>query len=122
MLKTVFLLSVLLIGSARAAPPAPDSDDASIMHGHEAWIEKQETHVGALCCSMADGRPLMDNEIRQRDGHWQVFYAKTHWDGGTDEWLDVPQNAVLPNMSPVGFPIVWVYYGQVRCLALSGAV
>ena len=122
MFKTVLLFGLLLIGQAVAAPPAPGSEDGAIMEGHEDWIENQETQNGSLCCSLADGRPLFDNEIRQRDGHWQVFYAKSHWDQGTDQWLDVPPNAVLPNMSPVGFPIVWIYYGVVRCLALAGAV
>lgn len=121
-LKTVLVFSGLLIGQASAAPPPSGSDDAALMRGHEQWIVRQKSKNGMLCCSMADGRPLMDNEIRQRDGHWQVFYSKEHWDNGTNEWLDVPQEAVLSNMSPIGFPVVWVYYGRVTCLALAGAV
>lgn len=117
----VLFLALILAVAAHAAPPPADSDDAAIMHGHEKWITEQMSPHGGLCCSIADGRPLFDNEIRQRDGHWEIFFSRAHWDGGTDQWLTVPLDAVLPNMSPIGMPVVWVYYGVVRCLALAGS-
>lgn len=92
------------------------------MHGHETWITRQATPNGSICCSLADGRPVDPSELRQRDGHWEVLYSRSHWPEGTGEWLPVPSSAVLPNMSPLGLPVVWVYFGHVRCLALAGAV
>ena len=121
-MRRVIALALLLAGPAVAAPPDPNSADGQIMRGHEDWITKQATPGGSLCCSTSDGRPVDPGEVRQRNGHWEVLYSRSHWPEGTGEWLSVPDSAVLPNMSPLGFPVVWVYFGKVRCLALAGAV
>lgn len=118
----LLLALVLLASPAIAAPPEPGSEDAQIMQGHGPWIERQRSMLGGFCCSSADGRPLYDNEIRRRDGHWEIYHSKGHWGAsGTDTWLPVPPGAVLPNMSEMGFAIAWVMGGTVRCLAIAGA-
>jgi hypothetical protein len=49
----IALLSLVLL----AAAPAPDSEDAQVMAPHAEWITRQRSRIGALCCSLADGRP-----------------------------------------------------------------
>ena len=115
-------LLLLLATAALAAPPIPDSDDARAMAGFESWINDQRGPLG-LCCSISDGRPVSAHEIRIRDGHYEVLYAKRHWpEGNNVSWLPVPQEAILPGVSPLGMPVVWIYRGVVRCFVNAGAV
>lgn len=111
-------LLLCLAPSAIAAPPAPGSDDDVMMAPHTEWITRQHTTNGSLCCSSADGRPA---QVRRVGDQWQVYYDREHWEAGTNTWLNVPPEAVLQQMSPMWQPIAWILYGQVRCLALSGA-
>ncbi len=120
--RTLAILA-LLAGSAQAAPPPAGSPDSVIMHEFSGWIEAQYSAYG-LCCSVADARPMGPDEIRLTNGVYQVLYSRTHWDEAPDPgvWLDIPHDAFLPGVSPVGMPIVWVYHGSVRCAIMAGAV
>ncbi len=122
MSRWLALLIVLSIGAAQAAPPPPESRDGRIMRGFEDWIRGQNNAAGRNCCNVSDGRPLDLSELRVTDGHYQVLYAKRHWAEGTDEWIDVPDGALLKQMSPAGYAIAWINGGRVDCLALAGAV
>ena len=86
------------------------------------WVHDQHTPDGLWCCDISDGRPLNDDEIRIVGDHYEVLYTTQHWRDGTDEWLVVPKQAVLPQVSPMGVPIAWILGGRVYCLAMSGAV
>lgn len=123
-MRHVIALAMIISMSdaALAAPPDPDSNDGFLMRGHERWITDQKTTLGDVCCSISDGRPVQDNELRKRDGHYEVRFSREHWPDGDGSWLPVPDDAVLTRMSPLGLPIAWVYHGVIRCLALAGAV
>ena len=71
---------------------------------------------------MADGRPLDPGELRRTAAGWQLFYGRAHWSDGTDTWIDVPAEAVLPQASPLVLPVAWISRGHVYCLALAGAM
>lgn len=112
----VFLLC--LASSAHGAAPEPGSESAEAFVGHEDWVKGQHAPDGQYCCDLSDGRIA---DVRKRDGHWEVFYAKNTWRDGTDQWLVVPDKALLPQQSPIYFPIAWIMFGHVYCVALSGA-
>ncbi len=116
-----FLAAALFVSPAFARPPAPGSEDAMIMHDFAEWVMTQHSPTGQYCCDISDGRPLHSDEIRVVDGHYEVLYTKRHWTYGTEEWLVVPKDAILPQLSPVGYPIAWVFREHVYCLALAGA-
>ena len=120
-MKGLLFAATLFSAPALARPPAPGSEDAAIMHDFVEWITTQSSSTGQYCCDLSDGRPLHADEIRVIDGHYQVLYTKRHWDNGTEQWLQVPKEAILPQLSPVGYPIVWILNAHVYCFALSGA-
>lgn len=82
--------------------------DPKIQH----WFKSQKNPKnGSLCCTLADGE-LAEEDIRG-DTYW------TRWPGH-DEWMPVPQDAVIHNAgNPNGAPVVWWYYEQgetkIRC-------
>lgn len=116
----IALALALLAWPAVASPPDPDSEDAAAVRGHENWIMEQRSRAGGLCCSSSDGRLVSDNEIRQRNGQWEVLFSRRHWGPtATDAWVPIPAEAILSVPSPFDQPIVWVYHGQVRCAVLG---
>jgi hypothetical protein len=117
-----FLLAAMLFATpVLARPPAPGSEDAVIMRDFTEWVTTQHAQSGQYCCDLSDGRPLKADEIRVVDGHYEVLYTKKHWIYATEEWLKVPDEAILHQLSPVGYPIAWVFKEHVFCLALVGA-
>jgi hypothetical protein len=120
-MKGLLFATALFSTPALARPPPSGSEDAAIMHDFIEWVTTQSSPSGQYCCDLSDGRPLHAEEIRIIDGHYQVLYTKKHWENGTEQWLQVPKEAILPQLSPVGYPIVWILDARVYCFALSGA-
>jgi hypothetical protein len=120
-MKRILLAAVLFTSPAWGRPPPPGSEDALIMQDFVEWVTTQHAPSGQYCCDLSDGRPLKAEEIRVVDGHYEVLYTKKHWIYATEEWLKVPDEAILHQLSPVGYPIVWVAGERVFCLALVGA-
>jgi hypothetical protein len=118
----IILTTALFATPVLARPPPPGSEDAAIMKDYAEWVTGQHAPSGQYCCDLSDGRPLKPDEIRSVNGHYEVLYTKRHWDYGTEEWLEVPKEALLPQLSPVGYPIVWIFRGRVYCFAQAGAV
>lgn len=119
-MRHALALVLLLAEPAMAAPPAPDSEDAAAVRGHEAWVMQQHSRSGSLCCSLADGRVVSDTELRQRGRRWEVLFSKRHWGpAATDAWVPIPVEAILSVASPFDAPTVWIYFGQVRCAVLG---
>ena len=96
-IAAVFLLMSVPAVARYDGPVDPDLHD---------WFEHQTSRGGMrLCCSIADGHVLKEEEWRVRGGIYQVFVE--------DKWRDVPKDAIVdpghgPN--PLGKPIVWYGY------------
>ena len=116
------LAFALLAAPAHAQPPDPGTEDWALMHEFKDWVVSQHAENGQWCCDLGDGRPLRDDEIRFISGHYQILYARRHWNDGTDAWIDVPIAALMRIPNPLGMPVAWVIHGHVFCLSLSGAV
>ncbi len=117
------LFALIAIGLSNEAlaltPPSPESEDGQILLPQSEWVRTQHSPTGKWCCDLGDARIA---ELRRRqDGHYEVFYSKEHWTDGTDQWIAVPPEALLPQQSPVYVPIAWIINGHVYCVALSGA-
>lgn len=92
---------LLLIGPARAAPPA-DADPALT-----PWFnDLRQPWTNALCCSMADCRPT---NSRLSGVHYEVLIQ--------GEWRTVPDDRVLTrNDNPTGRAVVcWTPTAGVLC-------
>ncbi|WP_439409438.1 hypothetical protein ACNJX9_15250 [Bradyrhizobium sp. DASA03076] len=74
------------------------------------WFESLRSEYG-LCCSDADGYVVADVDWESDKGHYRV-----HLD---DEWVIVPDGAVITEPNKIGRTMVWKHYldghPHVRC-------
>lgn len=86
-----------------AAPP----EGADLTSPIAKWYRSLQNPVTKMsCCDWSDCRPT---KARVIDGHYEVWHE--------DQWLPVPDHAILPQMeNPVGEPVACVYFGTVLCL------
>jgi len=89
-------VGALLAADAVSAPP-PDADPA--LH---AWFDRQRNVRGILCCSIADGHILSDEEWRTNGASYEVFIL--------GQWRQIQASQLRdpaggPN--PTGRAIVW---------------
>jgi hypothetical protein len=80
--------------------------------GHDAsrpelndWFDRLASGKG-LCCSFADGRTVADPDWESKDGHYRVRLD--------NEWIDVPDDAVITEPNRVGRTMVWPIKGSPR--------
>jgi hypothetical protein len=107
-----------LLPCARSAPP-PDSPTT-----YRHWFQSQSNSKNQLCCSIADGRILRLDQVRQTDRGWEVQLPDVMpRSAGMDEvrvgdWIRVPPENILYTENPTGQPVAWFYNGEVRCFVL----
>jgi hypothetical protein len=74
------------------------------------WFDSLRSAKGP-CCSDADGSAVSDTDWETKNGHFRV-----RLDG---QWLDVPDDAVLPGPNRAGRTMIWLMYQDghpiVRC-------
>lgn len=84
------------------------------------WFEHLKSSKG-LCCSFADGISISDVDWDTKDGHYRVRVPATKdFPGSKDEYLDVPDAAVVNEPNRFGPAVVWPYFDgagqiQIRC-------
>ena len=99
------IVLALLATPALGAPPPPGSEDAKIAVPYSDWIKAQQKPGGGSCCSEADGRPV---EARIESDHWIAHVTPEHWPGVRDQWVQVPDVAIIPGTNPIGVPFLWL--------------
>jgi hypothetical protein len=74
------------------------------------WFDSLKSGKG-LCCSAADGVALSDPDWESMRGHYRVRID--------NEWIDVPDDAVITEPNRVGRTMVWPIKGalgtSIRC-------
>jgi len=77
-------------------------------HGHDyqhpelnAWYESLQSGKGP-CCDGTDAKRVDDADWETKNGQYRVRI-----DG---EWVDVPDEAVVPGPNRAGRTVVWPYY------------
>ena len=107
-----------LLPCARSAPP-PDAPDT-----FHAWFKSQSNSRKQLCCSIADGRILRLDQVRQTDEGWEVQFPETMAKSvgmtnvSVGDWIKVPPENILYTDNPTGQPVAWFYNNEVRCFVL----
>jgi hypothetical protein len=92
--------ALVLYCVSRATPPPPGSEAAKIMSEEGPLIrDMKRPGTDANCCDESDCRPA-EARITAR-GTYQVFVRSRDangfgWDGGPNQWLDVPYFVVIP--------------------------
>ena len=114
-LATVSVLALIaLLFSIRISPARDDEGRYATSPNHE-WVKSLHSPAGAWCCDISDGRALVDADWRSRDGHYQIRLR--------EDWLDVPDSAVIKEPNRIGQVIVWLTYRDgfpvVNCFLLG---
>ena len=103
-MRGIFLAAILL------ATPALAHD-----HGNpelDAWFRSLQAKNGVSCCDGQEAMRLDDIDWDAKDGHYRVKM--------NNQWVDVPDGAVIEQPNRSGPAMVWPYYlnGQlmgIRC-------
>ena len=89
--------ALLLLALPAAASPPPDADPA--LH---SWFDRQRNVRGMLCCSIADGHILSEDEWRSNGGFYEVFIR-----GDWYRILPSQMRDTAGGPNPTGRAIVW---------------
>jgi hypothetical protein len=86
-------------------------DDGRYAHSPlKPWFDGLKSGKG-LCCSDADGFAVSDPDWESKDGHYRVRVD--------NEWVDVPDDAVITEPNRYGRTMVWPTKGtlgtSIRC-------
>jgi hypothetical protein len=99
------ILAATILGAAHARDDGRYSQSPL-----KPWFDSLKSAKGP-CCSDADGFALSDPDWESRNGHYVV-----HID---NEWIDVPDDAVIKEPNRVGRTMVWPIKGSlgisIRC-------
>lgn len=113
--KLMMLHSIKLLFTAiilAAPPPNPDPTLAPFYQG------LRQPGTTNSCCSIADCRTV---QYRTQGDHFEIFISKKTFTDGTDEWVPVPKEVVLPpQTNPTGEGVAcWTPYRGVMCFLES---
>ena len=79
------------------------------------WFDSLKSGKGP-CCSVADGLAVPDPDWESKDGHFRVRVE--------NEWIDVPDDAVITEPNLAGRTMVWPVKGSlgisIRCFMPGG--
>ena len=95
----------LFVGAVQAR------DDGRYMQSPlKPWFDSLKSGKGP-CCSVADGLAVSDPDWESKDGHFRVRVE--------NEWIDVPDDAVITEPNLAGRTMVWPVKGSlgtsIRC-------
>ena len=79
----------------------------------DSWFQGLQSASSGLCCHGRDYKELDDSDWDTKDNHYRVRL--------NNNWIDVPDNAVVKEKNLVGRALVWVYvqrYGEVPILMI----
>jgi hypothetical protein len=102
---SLIILVSLLIGAVQAR-----DDGRYSLSPLEPWFDSLKSGKGP-CCSVADGLAIADPDWESKDGHFRVRID--------NEWIDVPDDAVITQPNRAGRTMVWPIKGSlgttIRC-------
>jgi hypothetical protein len=99
------MVVALFVGAVQAR------DDGRHMQSPlKPWFDSLKSGKGP-CCSVADGLAVSDPDWESKDGHFRVRVE--------NEWIDVPDDAVITEPNLAGRTMVWPVKGSlgtsIRC-------
>jgi hypothetical protein len=97
----VVIALIVLLYSVKISP-ASDDDGRYAQSPNHDWVKSLHSPAGMWCCDISDGRALVDADWRSHDGHYQVRLR--------EDWIDVPEDAVITEPNRIGQTIVWFGY------------
>jgi hypothetical protein len=105
-----FGLAALLLALASHSGQARDPDGRYANSPLKQWFDSLKSGKGP-CCSDADGTAVSDVDWESANGHYRVRLD--------NEWIDVPDEAVITEPNRIGRTMVWPLRGylgtSIRC-------
>jgi hypothetical protein len=105
-LGLIALVSVAAVQFAQARDPDGRYANSPL----KQWFDGLRSGKGP-CCSDADGSAVSDVDWESKDGHYRVRLD--------DQWIDVPEEAVITEPNRAGRTMVWPIRGYmgvtIRC-------
>lgn len=106
-----------------AAPASGRDDGRHAGSPLKPWFDRLSSGKG-LCCSVADGRTIVDSDWESKGGHYRVRLP-TGDSPDSVAWVDVPDDAVVTDPNLFGRTMVWPFYIDgnitVRCFMPGAA-
>ena len=107
---TVLLGFMTLLVTSLATSALARDDGRYVNSPLKPWFESLHSEYGQ-CCSDADGYVIADVDWESERGHYRVRLD--------DEWVVVPDGAVITEPNKIGRTMVWKHYidghPRVRC-------
>jgi hypothetical protein len=108
--STMFGLAALMLALASHSGHARDPDGRYANSPLKQWFDSLKSGKGP-CCSDADGTAVSDVDWESANGHYRVRLD--------NEWIDVPDEAVITEPNRIGRTMVWPLRGylgtSIRC-------
>jgi hypothetical protein len=105
-LRFLVLLALVLVSPAQAR----DLDGRYAASPNKEWFDQLRSGKGP-CCSDADGFAVSDVDWESKAGHYRVRID--------EQWIDVPDDAVITESNRAGRTMVWPLRGSdglvIRC-------
>jgi hypothetical protein len=102
---SIIIFVSLLIGAVQAR-----DDGRYSLSPLKPWFDSLKSGKGP-CCSVADGLAIADPDWESKDGYFRVRID--------NEWIDVPDDAVITEPNRAGRTMVWPVKGAlgttIRC-------
>ncbi len=118
-LALALCLAMAIASPARAAPPPVGSEDWLVMEPFGEWVRSLRAN-GRFCCDWSDTRPVKSRTVGER---YQVWLRKDQIIGApVEQWLDVPDDAIIRTANPIGIAIASYYGGRVQCFVPAGGI
>lgn len=98
----IVIINLVLIGAFIFGAQARDLDGRYAASPLKPWFDGLRSGKGP-CCSDADGSAVADVDWDVKDKHYRVRIE--------DQWIDVPDDAVITEPNRAGRTMVWpIYY------------
>jgi hypothetical protein len=98
----VVLATFVVVAFATVSEARDNGEYAHVSKDIKAWIERLTDRSGTSCCSTADGVQPLEVEWDIGAHHYRVKVD--------DQWLTVPDSAVVRGPNRLGHAVVWLYY------------
>ena len=103
-------LSIIIFVSLLSGAVQARDDGRYSLSPLKPWFDSLKSGKGP-CCSVADGLAIADPDWELKDGHFRVRID--------NEWIDVPDDAVLTEPNRAGRTMIWPIKGSlgttIRC-------
>ena len=106
-MRKASIIALFILWTVDSAATRDDGRHAQSDPATKEWFNSLKSKRGESCCAEADGVKLDDPQWRETADGYEVVTG-----GG---WRKIPETAVLDIPNRVGFAMVWLWGGEIKC-------